>query len=159
MGGPGGPVSAGPGSGAPSTTQHRERIRATEQDRLRIHDSRATSGRVRNRAREMREAAEGNAFGAAQARQHRDQIRSEFQALEQRHGEFVTGLAPAERDRIRDRLRDMDRIRERTRDRLREMDAECDKAVPDRVRLQEQAQEVAREMTRLRTQYRDLDVE
>jgi len=104
-------------------------------------------------------STEGGAFGAARARQYRDQIRNEFQALEQRHSEFVTGLAPGERDRIQDRLRDMDRIRERTRDRLREMDAECDKAAPDRKRLRKQARDVEREMTRLRTQYRDLEVE
>lgn len=155
-GGPGpGPVSAGPGS--PGAMQRdRAQIHATEQDRLRIQASLDASAQVRNRAREMRQAASGAGYGAEQARRNRDQVRSEFQALEQRHGALVSGLSAADRDRVRDRLHDMDAIRDRVRERLRELDAECDKDAPDRDRLREQTRDIARDMKRLESEYKDL---
>jgi hypothetical protein len=136
--------------------QRRQRVHTTEQQHSQYRTCVHSAERVRTRAREMTQAAKGQAFNREQAQQFREQLRNEIQMMEQNHRQFVGGLSQEQRTHIRERLREMDRTRERVNAHLQTMDQELRQGEFNGKRVAGQAGEIEKAMKAWHQQYQNV---
>lgn len=150
----------GPKSGTMTQTrqQQRDRLRTqlTTQQRDQLGTCTHDMDRLRTRARDMAQYASGNSFNAQDARTQANQIRTEFQAMEQNRVQLRESLNAEQQSAVQQRDQKMTQLRDRIQTRLQTMDAELAKPDPNRKQVNKQARLTEQEMTRYHLQLREM---
>jgi hypothetical protein len=147
---------SGQGAGAQDRGAQRDQARAqtTDQQRDQYRTCDQSMDRARTMARDMAQDSGGKGFNADRARQQRDQLREQFQTMEQEHQRLLQGLTADQGQFVQQRTGTMEQIQERINTRLQEMNQELEMAAPDGKRVAEQARTIEREMKAWQDQHR-----
>lgn len=143
--------------------QERERIRATEQQRVHVATCEQSGNRVSAKAREMAEAAKGGGSNNAEFRRLHEQLQQEIRTMQQDRDRFTSSLGDEQRQALQNRIRNLDQASNRLNERIRFLDAEIAKPDQDRKRVRDYAGDVEKATNeyqkRLRETARDMGVE
>ncbi|HLI30221.1 MAG TPA: hypothetical protein VKV79_03855 [Terriglobia bacterium] len=141
--------------GIATRSQVRQHIQATNQERDQLRTCIAIADRIQTQARAMARNG-GKSFNAGTARQQRDRLRQQVQAMEQKHERLMQGLNADQKSALQDQIRNMDRDRERIHTHLAQMDRYLGEAQPNGKQVAEQARESERAMNEWRAQYQKM---
>jgi hypothetical protein len=153
-----------PGGGQQDThAEQRERIRATEQQRVQVENCTKSENQVRQRAREMAEAAKRGGVNNQDFIRLHEQLRQEMRTMQQERDRFMTSLSEEQGSVLQDRIRKMDQSRDRLNDQVRLLEAEMAKPNPDPKRISNYSHDLDKAMNewqkRFRETTRDMGVE
>jgi hypothetical protein len=149
----------GSGSGMGSGDQQRLRIHATDQQRLQLKSCTQSADRIRIRTRQMSRLNSGSPMTPEQARQFREQLRSEVQAMNQNHEQLMADLSEEQRLASRQTIAEMERSRTRLMNVSEMLDNELVAPELNQERIREQARETERAATQLKDRQSELSAQ
>jgi chromosome segregation ATPase len=127
--------------GGPSV-QERQRIRATDRQRVQYKNLVQAANRVRTRARVMARLAKRAGGSYEQFREQYVALQGELQLMRQEHEEFVGGLNEEQRAASQERDKEMEKDLDELNVWMEAMDEELKQGEPEPKKLEKQAREV-----------------
>ena len=132
-----------------------KRIHRTQQQRDQIRSCDKMADGIRKQAKEMAQASK-KGFKADEANKQRNQIRDQFQTMEQQHNQLMNSLDGAQNQAWQEQIKNMNEFHQQLNLQMQKMDGELSSADPDSKRIRESAQEMERIMNNWRKEYRTL---
>jgi chromosome segregation ATPase len=125
-----------------ASAQERQRIRATDAQRVQYRSLTAAMNRVRTRAREMARLARRTGGGYEQFRAQYVELQNELEAMRDQHEDFLDGLSDEQQAATEGRAKEMAKDLDELNVWMEAMDDELKQSEPDAKKLEKQARQV-----------------
>jgi len=122
--------------------QERQRVRATDAQRVQYRSLAQAMNRVRTRAREMARLAKRAGGGYEQFRAQYVELQNELELMRDQHEDFVDGLSEEQQAATEEREKEMAKDLDELNVWMEAMDDELKQTDPDAKKLEKQAREV-----------------
>jgi hypothetical protein len=150
--------SAG-GSQTQMRDQQRLKIQATDQQQQQLKTCSQSVERLRSRVRQMSRISSSQKIAAEQAKQWREQLRAEMEAMNQEQERLVSGLTTEQKSAVQTQTKEMETSRTRLDDMAEAVEMELALEEPDPAKVQQTAKQMETEVNRIRTQQKKLENE
>lgn len=147
------------GSQAQMRDQQRLRIHATDQQRQQLQTCSQSAERLRSGVRQMSRISSGQKIGSEQAKQWREQLRTELANMNQEHERLVNGLTSEQKSAVQTQTKEMQTSRTRLDDMAEAVEMELALDAPDPAKVRQTAKQMETEVNRIRAQQKTLETE
>lgn len=146
------PGQSQPGQDQQMHTPQQLRIHASTQQQQQFRTCTKATEKFRNRIRKMARISSGKQIEPAEAKEWREQVRAELQAMTEEQTQFEEGLSEEQRTAVQENTKEVQMSREQLEQLSEDLDMELALENPDAAKVKATAREMEMAVNRIRSQ-------
>jgi hypothetical protein len=146
------PGQSQPGQDQQMHTPQQLRIHASTQQQQQFRTCTKATEKFRNRIRKMARISTGKPIEPAEAKEWREQVRAELQAMTEEQTQFEQGLSEEQKTAVQENTKEVQMSREQLEQLSEDLDMELALENPDAAKVKATAREMEMAVNRIRSQ-------